>query len=127
MTGAPAPASRQLVMDRLEQISDPCSVASGDALGLRSMGLIDSVDVDSSGVVTVDLRLTAPSCLMIGYFVTEIEARVSALPGVSGVIVKHDVGDRWEPEMMAPEVIERRRARFRELELELVAVTAGHR
>lgn len=117
MSTAPGPLGRELVMERLEQISDPCSVASGDALGLHSMGLIDSVEVGPAGVVTVDLRLTAPSCLMIGYFVTEIEARVADLPGVSGVVVKHDTGDRWEPEMMAPEVIERRRARFRELEL----------
>lgn len=117
MSTGPARLGCELVMERLEQIFDPCSVASGDALGLHSMGLIESVDVAPGGVVTVDLRLTAPSCLMIGYFVTEIEARVSDLPGVTGVVVKHDVGDRWEPEMMAPDVIERRRARFRELEL----------
>jgi metal-sulfur cluster biosynthetic enzyme len=117
MSTAPDRVGRELVLERLEQIADPCSVASGDALGLHSMGLIESVDVDPAGVVTVDLRLTAPSCLMIGFFVTEIEARVGDLPGVTGVVVKHDVGDRWEPEMMAPEVIARRRARFRELEL----------
>lgn len=104
------------ILDRLNRIYDPCSVASGYALGLNDMGLVESVSLDPAGTVTVNIRLTSPGCLMIGYFVTEIRRSLSEMDEVTNVIVKHDIGENWEPEMMAPAALAQRRKRLAEME-----------
>ena len=105
----------QEIIARLDTIFDPCSVASGDRLGLSEMGLIAGVDIDAKGAVTIDLRLTSPSCLMIGFLTTQIEQALRAVEGVSAVQVRHDAGERWDPEMMSEPVRRRREERFRQL------------
>ncbi|GGY93219.1 metal-sulfur cluster assembly factor [Novosphingobium colocasiae] len=85
----------------LNAIFDPCSVASGRAIGLCDMGLIEDVDIAATGVVTVRLRLTSPSCMMIGFLVTAVREAVQSLTGVSTVIVLHDAGENWDPDMIS--------------------------
>jgi len=50
--------------------------------------------------------------MMVGFFKTELEDRLGALPGVRSVEVVFDRGFDWMPEMMSPEVRRRRAARF---------------
>jgi metal-sulfur cluster biosynthetic enzyme len=100
---------RSSIRARIDEIGDPCSVATGTPMGLVEMGLIKQVDIDPDGAVRVDMRLTSPSCYQLGYFSTEIERRVGALPGVSGVEVTYDRGLDWTPSMMSSEAKERRR------------------
>lgn len=100
------------LLSRLNAISDPCSVASGQPLGLADMGLIESVGVDDAGTATVDIRLTSPGCLMIGFFVSEIKAALLGFHGITEVLVKHDVGERWEPDLIAPAHLAKRRERL---------------
>lgn len=104
------------ILARLNAISDPCSVASGQPLGLADMGLIDSVEVSPDGTATVDLRLTSPCCMMIGFFVTEIRKALTGVDGITDVVVKHDIGERWDPDMIAPAHLARRRERFARME-----------
>lgn len=85
----------------MDAIKDPCSVASGVPLGLDEMGLIDTIDVTEDGSVTVSLRLTAPFCHMIGFFKTEAIAGVSALDGVTSVVLNADNGLDWSPDRMS--------------------------
>lgn len=109
-------SGQDAIFARLNTIADPCSVASGHPLGLIDMGLIDSVVVAADGTATVDMRLTSPCCLMIGFFVTEIRKALTGVEGITQVLVKHDVGERWDDGMIAPAHLAARRQRFAGME-----------
>lgn len=97
------------VRAQINQVGDPCSVASGTPMGLTDMGLVSHIDVHDDGDVVVELRLTSPSCYQIGYFSNEIEKLVKRLPGVRNVKVRADAGLDWSPEMMSEDAKRRRR------------------
>ena len=64
--------------------------------------------------VTVGLRLTSPTCLMVGYFCSEIASTLRDLAGDRQVRVTYDLGLDWSPNMIAPEAAERRQAQLRD-------------
>jgi metal-sulfur cluster biosynthetic enzyme len=78
--------ARAEVLDALGAVMDPCSVATGVALSLPEMGLVDDVSVDGS-TVAVRLLPTFPGCIYIGVFEREIVERVGGLPWVDDVKV----------------------------------------
>ncbi|MBS1675896.1 MAG: DUF59 domain-containing protein [Actinobacteria bacterium] len=100
---------RARIRARIDEIGDPCSVATGTPMGLDEMGLIKAMEISPDGDVRVDMRLTSPSCYQLGYFGTEIERRVGSLTGVRSVTVTYDRGLDWTPSMMSAEAKERRR------------------
>ena len=114
MTTVPAVEIEARVRSCLRQINDPCSVATGHPLHLEEMGLVKSVDIDDEGRrAVVDLRLTSPTCVMVGYFVTEIRKLVEeAVPEIRDVEVRFDRGFDWTPQMMSEEVRRARASRF---------------
>jgi metal-sulfur cluster biosynthetic enzyme len=103
----------EAIRSRLNLIGDPCSVANGVPMGIDEMGLVDSVDVDRGGNAIIHLRLTSPTCHMIGYF--DVEARRLALEvaGVRSVQVHSDMGLDWTPDMMSDDAKRRRRVALR--------------
>jgi metal-sulfur cluster biosynthetic enzyme len=103
---------RDQILAALDEIKDPCSVASGTPLGLVEMGLIKQLDISSEGAVEIQLCLTAPFCHMIAFFKAETTARVGAIPGVSAVLLATDNGLDWSPERMSPAVQARRAKMF---------------
>lgn len=100
------------IRHELDAIKDPCSMASGVPLGLDEMGLVDTVAVGDDGAVEVSLRLTAPFCHMIGYFKTETDRIVGALPGVTSVSLVGDNGLDWSPSRISPAGQAKRAARL---------------
>lgn len=96
----------------LDAVKDPCSVAAGTPLGLGEMGLIDNVEMGIEGAVSVRVKLTSPSCVLLGYFKSEIQAHVGAVDGVTSVEVSFDAGLDWEPDMMSASVSVGRKERF---------------
>jgi metal-sulfur cluster biosynthetic enzyme len=102
------------VMQCLSEIVDPCSVGNRTPMSITEMGLIRSITVGESGEVRIDMRLTAPSCLMVGHFNAEAMSKVSKLPGVTEVKVGFDAGHDWSPDMIVPQA-QRRRAQRMEL------------
>jgi metal-sulfur cluster biosynthetic enzyme len=114
MTTVSAVQIEACVRSCLRQINDPCSVATGHPLHLEEMGLVKSVDIDEQrGRAVVDLRLTSPTCVMVGYFVTEIRKLVEeAVPEIHDVEVRFDRGFDWTPQMMSEEVRRARASRF---------------
>jgi metal-sulfur cluster biosynthetic enzyme len=82
-------------------------------MGLDEMGLVRDVNLDDDGNVTIDFRLTSPTCMMVGYFTAESKKRVAAVPGVRTIEVRADRGLDWTPEMMTKEATARRRAALR--------------
>jgi metal-sulfur cluster biosynthetic enzyme len=106
----------------LDEIADPCSMASASPMGLAEMGLVKAVTVSADGDVRIDLRLTSPTCNMLGFMAEEATRRVRELPGVRSVEVVADEGMDWAPSMIAPAAQERRRER-----LTLMAQSRGRR
>lgn len=94
--------SRDAIMACLDRIQDPCSVASGRAMGLIGMGLVRDVAIGEDGAVHVRLRLTSPACYMMPFFESEARREVGAVPGVTSVTVEPDEGLDWTPEFIAP-------------------------
>jgi metal-sulfur cluster biosynthetic enzyme len=107
--------SEDVVLACLNTIGDPCSAAHGQAMGIVDMGLIESLAIDPTGHVEIQLRLTSPCCGMVGYFIEEAKKRVGGLAGVAGVAVEADHGLDWSPSMMSEDARRRRRARLRDL------------
>lgn len=103
---------KQAILNRLAEIQDPCSVATGTPLNLVEMGLLENVEVSDAGNVTVHLRLTTPTCNMLGFMAEEANRRLTNLPGVSEVEILSDQGLDWTPSLMSPEALERRRQRI---------------
>jgi metal-sulfur cluster biosynthetic enzyme len=93
----------------LDTIGDPCSVAQGVPMGLDEMGLVERVDLDDEGHATIALRLTSPTCFMVGYFDVEARDRALAVPGVRSVTITTDRGVRWTSAMISPAARQRRR------------------
>lgn len=105
MGTAPSPLT---VRERLDRIVDPCSEARGTDISIVEMGLLKSIEVDG-GTVHVELRITSPSCMMVGYFIEQAEEQVGNLPGVEEVTLETDAGLSWREEMMSEEAKKRRR------------------
>ncbi len=95
------PDLRSEVLAELDTILDPCSVANGTPMGLVEMGLLDALEINDAGAVTISLRLTSPFCHMIGHFKTEARQRLLALRGVTSVTLLADNGLDWLPERMS--------------------------
>jgi metal-sulfur cluster biosynthetic enzyme len=103
---------RSAILERLDEIKDPCSAASGVPIGLAEMGLVDEVNISESGDVEVKLRLTSPFCHMIGFMTKEAIAKIEALPSVRSVSVAADNGLDWAPSMISPAAQRRRQRRL---------------
>lgn len=105
MGAKPSPLA---VRDELDEIVDPCSEARGTDISIVEMGLLRKIEIED-GTVHIELRITSPSCMMVGYFIEQAQERVGTLPGVEDVTLETDAGFNWRDDMMAPEAKERRR------------------
>ena len=80
-------------------------------MSIVELGLVRDVALDD-GVLTVYLRLTSPSCMMVAYIAKEVVARLNGLPGVATVRVAADEGLDWDPSMMDQHVAAERARRL---------------
>jgi metal-sulfur cluster biosynthetic enzyme len=96
------------VREKLDRIVDPCSEARGTDISIVEMGLLKRIEIEE-GVVDVELRITSPSCMMVGYFIEQANERVGTLPGVEEVNLRTDAGLSWREGMMSETAKERRR------------------
>jgi metal-sulfur cluster biosynthetic enzyme len=78
-------------------------------MGLGEMGIVERVTVDCDGHADIRLRLTSPSCMMVGYFTVETERLVLGVSGIRSVAVSTDIGLDWRPDMMSAAATRRRR------------------
>ena len=111
----PSALLEQRVRGVLDEIKDPCSIATSVPMGLCEMGIVKAIRVSDAGDVEIELRLTSPVCEMIGYMKSEALAKVNALPGVVSVNVRHDSGLDWTPDLIAPAAQARRGRRLQML------------
>lgn len=103
-----------LVMDRLAEIIDPCSVGAGNPMNIVEMGLIKEISFHD-GELSIRMCLTSPTCLMLEHFVVEAQRVTAELPHVRDVIVRGDSGLEWSSQRMSEEAKDRRSARLSRL------------
>jgi metal-sulfur cluster biosynthetic enzyme len=82
------------VLDALEEVVDPCSVAHGRPLSIVDMGLLRDLEI-VDGVVTIGLYLTSPVCTMIVKFQEMAEAALLPIRGIRRVVIVADEGFDW--------------------------------
>lgn len=113
------------VMQCLSEIIDPCSVGNRTPMSITEMSLIKTVTISDDGQVQIAMRLTAPSCLMVGHFNDEATSKISKLPGVTTVKLGFDAGHDWSPDMISAEAQGRRAQRLQMLQTRYSAAVAG--
>jgi FeS assembly SUF system protein len=62
-------------------------------VNIYDLGLIYETKVEASGHASVKMTLTAPGCPVAGWLLTEVERKISTVPGVTSVKVEMV----WEP------------------------------
>jgi len=87
---------RPRVVEVLSSVYDP-----EIPVNIYELGLIYGVDVSVDGAVTVRMTLTAPACPAAQSLPVEVERKVAALPGVSGVKVEIVWDPPWGPDKMS--------------------------
>lgn len=87
---------RARVMEALSSVYDP-----EIPVDIYELGLIYGVDISVEGAVTVKMTLTAPGCPAAQSLPVEVEQKVAALPGVSGVKVDIVWDPPWGPDRMS--------------------------
>lgn len=105
--------SRELVLEALSGIPEPCSIAMRQPLDICQMGLVDDVRVDA-GSIRVELVLTDPSCVHFNSMRRFIADVLLALDGVETVEVVMSTTELWTPDRLqrsAPERVGGRRGR----------------
>jgi len=69
-------------------------------VNIYDLGLIYRVEVSDTGVIDIDMTLTAPGCPVAQTFPGEVEARVMEVRGVSDARVELVWEPPWTPERM---------------------------
>jgi metal-sulfur cluster biosynthetic enzyme len=115
---------KQRVLERINAVQDPCSLAQAIPIGLSDMGLVTDVrvaDADAEGRhdIALVMRVTAPGCLYMPFMDRSIRAAVADLEEVGEITTEWDPEAEWSPsEIAAParkRIDESRAARRREL------------
>lgn len=74
-------------------------------VNIYDLGLIYRIEVDESGVVEVDMTLTAPACPVAGTLPHEVGRVIDAVPGVSDATVRLVWDPPWTQERMSEEAL----------------------
>lgn len=68
---------------------------------IYEMGLIYDVNIDPAGSVEINMTLTSPHCPAAASLPSDVQARVSTVPGVTDVRVAVVWDPTWTPDMMS--------------------------
>ena len=92
----PEPTLRERVEAVLHTIYDP-----EIPVNIYELGLIYNLDVSENGVVDIKMTLTAPNCPAAGMMPAEVEAKVSAIDGVTSANVELVWDPPWDKSRMS--------------------------
>ena len=90
-----ARALEEQVIEQLRSVYDP-----EIPVNIFELGLIYDIDVTPEGRVAVRMTLTSPMCPVAGSLPPDVEARISAISGVTEAKVEITWDPAWGPEMM---------------------------
>ena len=95
MTDTQSNTLEPAITDALRTVFDP-----EIPVNIHDLGLIYGIDISDVGEVVVRMTLTAPNCPMAGMIVMQVEAKVRAVEGVTGVKVELVWDPPWTPDRM---------------------------
>jgi FeS assembly SUF system protein len=84
------------VIEALQTVYDP-----EIPVNIYELGLVYGIDADPTGVVVIRMTLTSPGCPVAGSMPPEVEAKVSAIPGVASCRVELVWDPPWSPSQMS--------------------------
>ena len=93
---ASEPTLRERVQAVLHTIYDP-----EIPVNIYELGLIYDLSVTDTGVVDIKMTLTAPNCPAAGMMPAEVEAKVSAIDGVTSANVELVWDPPWDKSRMS--------------------------
>lgn len=97
---------KRQIVEAMDSVPDPCSMARGLNFGMAQMGMIRRVEVSPEGdgwSAVVQVRLTAPNCLYMGYFEKQTRIATADIPGLSVLHIKWDGNFDWTPDDLGDE------------------------
>jgi FeS assembly SUF system protein len=74
-------------------------------VNIYDLGLIYDIETDDQNKVKITMTLTAPNCPVADSLPIEIREKVSAIPGVTGVVVDLVFDPPWNQSMMSEEAL----------------------
>jgi metal-sulfur cluster biosynthetic enzyme len=83
----------------LNDIVDPCSIATGVPIGLSDMGIVKDVCINGNDIA-ITLRLTSPVCWQASNIMEAVECKIGAMTGAA-VKCTIDGNAQWMPDMMS--------------------------
>jgi len=92
------PGLRELeekIVEQLRSVYDP-----EIPVNIYELGLIYDIDLKEGGEVSIRMTLTSPACPVAGSLPPDVEARVRAIPGVTGAKVEVTWDPPWGPDKM---------------------------
>ncbi len=93
-----APPTEESVMAVLDTVEDPEL-----RMSITQLGLVYGVEVDTDGMVTVNMTLTSPACPVGPMLQGMIYHKLMQTPGVEDVEVNLVWNPPWDPKTMASE------------------------
>jgi FeS assembly SUF system protein len=88
------------IVSTLKQVYDP-----EIPVNIYDLGLIYDIETDEHNHIKITMTLTAPNCPVADSLPVEIKERVSALPGVSDVVINLVFDPPWNQSMMSEEAL----------------------
>lgn len=103
---------KERVLERIDSIQDPCSLAQAIPVGLSEMGLVTDVrisepDAEGRSDVELMLRVTAPGCMYMPFMDRSIKEAVGGLEEVGEISTEWDPMADWSPSEIAEPARER--------------------
>lgn len=97
---------KERVLERINAVQDPCSLAQAIPIGLSDMGLVTGVrlseaDAEGRHDVELTLRVTAPGCLYMPFMDRSIKTAVAELEEVREITTEWDPEADWSPTEIA--------------------------
>jgi len=86
------------IIEVLKTVHDPELPAD-----IYELGLVYDINISDNGYVNITMTLTAPGCPVAGDIITEVNDKVHAVAGVTGVNVMLTFDPPWNREMMSEE------------------------
>jgi len=86
------------IIEVLKTVFDP-EISSN----VYDLGLVYEININDEGYVNITMTLTAPGCPVAGDIITEVNDKVHAVAGVTGVNVMLTFDPPWNREMMSEE------------------------
>jgi len=89
----------EMVARALEDVCDPCSLATGTPLSIVDLGLVAGWSAEG-GRVRLVLCTTGPGCTFVGHLALAARDALARLPGVVDVEVSWDPTVVWDRSRM---------------------------